>query len=256
MGIELTYTKKEATMTGTYERTFVVAVPVARAWAAFADPKEREAWNGRDRMENPATLEAFEATEMKAGTVQPNRRLSWSQSQSGLAGYYETTVTFEEVESGTKITIVRSGFGDTEDWRHYAESTNGGWDEMIADLILYMETGVRASRHLSFRSGIAATTTLTGAGVRITHVVPGGFAEGAGMQAGDLLLRLNGVPMLRTPDIAVLAREHNPGEVLEAEYVRSGEVLRGRAPLSEWNHGTGVYVGHPGGYPKPSLTGA
>jgi hypothetical protein len=38
--------------------------------------------------------------------------------------------------------------------------------------------------------------------------------------------------------------------------VRGAEVLRGRSRLSEWNHGTGKYVGHPGGYPKASLTEA
>ncbi len=48
-------TEKGDKVSGTYERTFVVAVPVARAWQAFTDPQEREAWAGsRDRMEDPA----------------------------------------------------------------------------------------------------------------------------------------------------------------------------------------------------------
>jgi predicted metalloprotease with PDZ domain len=165
-------------------------------------------------------------------------------------------VTFEEVASGTRITIVRSGFGDSEDWRHFAENTERGGDEAIADLILYLETGVRASRHFPFRSGLGATMLQSGGGVRITHVVPGGFAAGAGMQSGDLLLRLNGVPVVRTSDVAFFGREHAPGEVIEAEYVRGSDVLRGSGALSAWSHGTGEYVGHPGGYPKPSLTNA
>lgn len=73
------------------------------------------------------------------------------------------------------------------------------------------------------------------------------------MQAGDLVLWLNGAPVVRTSDIGFFIREHAPGEVLEAEYVRAGKVLSGRAPLSTWNFGAGQYVGHPGGYPKPSL---
>lgn len=243
-------------MGGKYERTFVVAVPVAKAWAAFADPQEREAWSGgTDHMEDPASLDTFEPSETKIGPADLHKRLSWSQYHSGLDGWYENTVTFEEVESGTKITIVRSGFGDSEAWRHYAESTAGGWDEMIADLVLYLERGVRASRHFSFRAGLGATTHQTAAGVQITHVVPDSFAELAGMQPGDLLLWLNMAPVVRTSDIAVIVREHAPGEVLEAEYVRGSDVLRGRAPLSVWNFGTGEYVGHPGGYPKPSLAG-
>ena len=117
-------------------------------------------------------------------------------------------------------------------------------------------TGVRGSRHFSFRSGLGATMLDSGPGVRITHVVPGGFAAEAGMQAGDLLLRLNGASVLHLSDVGFVAREHAPGEEIAAEYVRGGEVLSGNGPLSEWNYGDGRYVGHPGGYPKASLTGA
>jgi membrane-associated protease RseP (regulator of RpoE activity) len=244
------------TKTPSYERTFVVAVPVERAWQAFADVKEREAWaSGRDHMDDPESLETFEPGEIKIGPSELHERLSWSQYHSGLDGWFENVVTFEEVKSGTRITIVRSGFGDSEAWRHYAESTNGGWDEMIADLVLYLETGVRAARHFSFRSGLAATTRQTAAGLQITHVVPGGFAAEAGMQSGDLLLWLNGAPVISQREVAFCVREHAPGTAIEVEYVRDGEVLRGRAPFSAWNYGTGRYVGHPGGYPKPSLTG-
>ncbi len=236
-------------MSAKYERTFTVAVPVAKAWAAFAEPAEREAWMGTPPTE-------LERGEIKVGDLEPHRRLAWSQSQSGLDGWYETTVTFEEVSSGTRITIVRSGFGDSEAWLHYAENTTRGWDELITDLILYLETGVRGSRHFSFRSGLGATMLDSGPGVRITHVVPGGFAAEAGMQAGDLLLRLNGASVLHLSDVAFVGREHAIGEEIDAEYVRGGEVLSGNGPLSEWNYGDGRYVGHPGGYPKASLTGA
>jgi hypothetical protein len=59
---------------------------------------------------------------------------------------------------------------------------------------------------------------------------------------------------LRVSDVAFFVREHAPGEKIEVEYLRAGEVLRGHAPLSAWNYGNGRYVGHPGAYPKPSLT--
>jgi uncharacterized protein YndB with AHSA1/START domain len=169
-----------------YERTFVVAAPITRAWLAFTDPQERDAW-----MANPH-LDKFEPAEITIGAVEPLRRLSWSQRYAGLDGSYDTTVTFDEAPGGTRITIVRSGFGESEGWRHYAHNTARGWDEMIADLALYLETAVRGARHFSFRSGLGATMLQSAAGVRITSVVPGGFAARAGMQAGDLLLRLNG----------------------------------------------------------------
>jgi uncharacterized protein YndB with AHSA1/START domain len=238
-------------MSTVYERTIVVAAPVGKAWEAFVDDREREAWMGVGRPDD-----VFEASEVKIGSVERNRLVSWSQCQAGLSGWYETAARFEEVAGGTRITVVRSGFGETEDWAHYAESTSHGWDEMLADLALYLETGVRGARHFPFRSGIGATTLGSAAGLRVTHVVPGGFADHAGLRTGDVLVRLSGATILGIADVAVLVREHAPGTELEVEYVRGGEVLRGRAGLSEWHFGTGEYVGHPGGYPKPKLARA
>lgn len=236
-------------MSEKYERTFFVAVPVERAWRAFTDDSEREAWMGTP----PETLETGE---IKVEKVDRHRVLSLSQSPAGLEGTYNTTVTFEETTSGTRITVVRSGFGDSEDWLHYVENTGRGWDEMIADLALYLEAGIRSVRHFQFTAGIGATMRDATAGVRITHVVPGGFAEQAGMQAGDILIRLQGAPVIGGREVTFVCRLYAPGDVIEAEYVRDGEVLRGSAPLSVWNYGDGEYVGHPGGYPKPALTAA
>ena len=243
--------KEDSAMSTVYERTIEVTAPISRAWLAFVDDREREAWMGAGRPDD-----VFEPGEVKLGPLERNRLVSWSQRQSGLAGWHDTRVRFEEVEGGTRITVTRDGFGDTEDWAHYAHSTAHGWDELLADLALYLETGVRGARHFPFRSGIGATTSSSTAGLRITHVVPGGFAEGAGLRAGDLLIRLGGATILDITHVAVLMREHAPGTALEAEYVRGREVLRGRAALSEWHHGTGEYVGHPGGYPKPKLVAA
>jgi len=234
-------------MSPKYERVFVVAVPVARAWAAFADPEQREAWMGA------LPSEGFEPIELKPGVIEPHRRLTWSQRQSGLEGWYETAVTFEEVSAGTRITIVRSGFGDSEDWRHYSENTGRGWDESIADLILYLETGLRGSRHLPFRSSLGATMLESPVGVRVTHIVPGGYAATAGMRAGDLILRLNGAAIVHGSDVCVLMKEHAEGEVIEAEWVRDAKLLHGRAPLSGWLFGRGTHVGFPGAYPKAAL---
>jgi uncharacterized protein YndB with AHSA1/START domain len=230
-----------------YERTFVVAAPATSAWLALTDPEQREAWMGNPQRDR------FEAGEITIDAVEPLRSLSFSQRYGGLGGGYQTTISFAEVPAGTRMTIVRSGFGDSEAWRHYVQHTARGWDELIADLILYLETGVRGGRHFSFSSGLGATMLESGAGVRITHVVPDGFAAAAGMRAGDLLLRLNGASVVHLTDVAFLGREHAPGEIVEVEYVRCGSVLRSRAPLSHWHHGDDTYVAHPGAYPTTNL---
>jgi len=236
-------------MSDTYERTFFVAVPVERAWKAFTDPEDREAWMGKSPPEiEPAVVEVQE--------VDLHRKMKWSQSHAGLEGSYETTVTFEETTSGTRLTVVRSGFGDSEEWRHYANHTARGFDEILADFVVYLETGIKANRHFTASSGIAATMLQTTRGIEITHVIPGGFAEQAGMKAGDLLLRVNGVALISSQELAFFCREHAPGKRVEVEYVRGSEVLTGSGELSQWSFGSGEFIGHPGGYPRPALTGA
>jgi uncharacterized protein YndB with AHSA1/START domain len=247
--IELTvHEKKEDAMGGTFERTFVLAVPVERAWQAFVAPREREKWfvpPGRDPLEHPdqPLIEGFEKNEYKIGEIDEHKRLSWSQSQNveGDARWVDTTVVFEEVESGTRITITRSGFGDSEAWQLFVQSTGLGTDESIADLIAYMETGVPAGRHYSSQSkapkgSLGAQMRDTGAGVRIVYVVPGGFAEEAGMRAGDLLYRLADASVFRRSDVWCVERVLKPGYELEAEYVRDGKLLTGAGRLSSTHY--------------------
>jgi uncharacterized protein YndB with AHSA1/START domain len=249
MAIELTYTKKESTMSGTYERTFVLSVPVQRAWELFTEPREREQWMvppGRDPIEHPdqPMIEGFRKDDYRLGEIEEHKRLSWQQSldpEGNDMRWVDTTVVFEETERGTKITITRSGFGDSEAWQMFWQSTTLGWDESIADLIAYVETGVPGRRHFSSQArrpkgSLGAQMLETGAGVRIVFPVPGGFAERAGLQRGDLLLRLGDVAIVRRADVWSAERAYGPGHEVEAEYVRDGKLLNGKAPLSDLHY--------------------
>jgi len=236
---------KEDVVSAEYERTFVVAVPVERAWKAFVDPRDREAWMsppGRDPIENPEKpypADGFPKVEMKIGTVEENRRLTWSQlltTSSGSQAWIDTTVTFEALDTGTRISITRSGFGEGLEWDLFAQSSGLGWDDSLIDLVAYLETGVNVSRHFSGRSSVGASMEETTAGVRLIKVVPGGFAEEAGMQDGDLLISLGGAGVYRRPDVWFVQREHDDGTELEATYVRDGALHSGRGRLSEKNY--------------------
>jgi uncharacterized protein YndB with AHSA1/START domain len=242
--MEITMTERGDAATGRYERTFVLSVPVERAWQCFVDPRDREKWMvppGRDPLEHPnqPIIEGFPQQEYRVDTVDEPNRLAWSQLSEvgGDARWVETTVVFEATASGTKITVTRSGFGDSNDWQLVAQSTSLGWDESIADLIAYVETGVAAGRHYESQSpapkgSVGAQMRDTGAGVRIASVVPGGFADEAGLQAGDLLIRLAGASVFRRSDVWCVERVLKPAYELDVEYVRAGQRLFGRGRLS------------------------
>jgi S1-C subfamily serine protease len=73
-------------------------------------------------------------------------------------------------------------------------------------------------------------------GIEVRTVAAGGMADQAGLRAGDLVLRVGGVPVFSIAEVWVLMREHHPGATLEIEYVRGGERLHGVGVLSdEWS---------------------
>ncbi|WP_186832281.1 S1C family serine protease [Micromonospora endolithica] len=58
------------------------------------------------------------------------------------------------------------------------------------------------------------------AGVRLVSVEPSGPAAGAGLKAGDVVLKLNGRPMTEPTDLIALVRKFAPGSVVTVEYRR------------------------------------
>jgi uncharacterized protein YndB with AHSA1/START domain len=226
-------------MTSTYRRSFTVAVPVERAWQAFTEPAELTAWFA-------PSVERFEAepggglefavggtpAEGRMLEVEPGRRLRWSQGPGVLPGTTEVTVVFEAVEHGTRIEITHAGFGDGRDWIDELQAHTLGWNRCITDLTLYLERGVRRPRAHARRSRFGLVTVDTPAGVEVVEVVPGSFADQAGLGSGDLVLELGRAGVFDRSDLWLLASEHAPGDEIEVVYVRGRELLGGRGTLA------------------------
>ena len=114
-------------------------------------------------------------------------------------------------------------------WDEWLEGTAIGWRQAIADLVVYLRTGVPARRFVAAMHSPGMTMRDTDAGVEVAASRPATLADQAGLAAGDLLLRVGGVPVFAITDVWVLMREHGPGTELEIEYVRSDERRHGRA---------------------------
>ena len=123
-------------MSRKFEKTFVVHVPLARAWQAFAETQERSRWEanpfeiearpgGRVRWELPGIETTGRVLE-----VVPERLLKHIEDTGPHAGQ-EVTVAFEEVEGGTRISITHAGFGDGDEFDDMLESTQLGWSMAI-----------------------------------------------------------------------------------------------------------------------------
>ena len=212
-----------------YERTFTVSVPPARAFRAFTDPAEIEVWFAERFEQGDEVSESagvgghmhFEPTEVVPGKLLAYRQ--WAESPD--AGI-ETAVVFEDIENGTRITFTQSGFGGPT--RFGSEEVNGGMDETLADLVLYLEHGVHFARHRDVRArgAVGARFKRVPGGLAVSEVARDSFASDVGMEPGDILLQLGGASVFDHPDVAFFQRDHEAGEKVAAVYAHGTEVRR------------------------------
>jgi len=223
-------------MSGNFERTFTVSVPAARAWRAFTDPSDIEVWFA-ERFDAGGTEGVSEATgpggtmHFEPTRVVPNECLEYKQWAESADSGIVTTVVFEALEKGTRITFTQAGFGDPT--RFGTEPVHRGLNENLDDLILWLEHGVAFPRHrdLRGRAGLGAELARVPGGLGVTRVEPGSFADRVGMQPGDIVLQLGHGAVFDHSDIAFFLRDNDEGDEVDVVYARRGELHRDRDRL-------------------------
>jgi len=91
--------------------------------------------------------------------------------------------------------------------------------------------GNAASGERSASLGTVPDFSFSGAGVRISDVTPGGAAEQAGLQAGDILLNYNEQAMTDLQVYSNLLRQSAPGDIVRLGIQRDGQQLSVEAIL-------------------------
>jgi S1-C subfamily serine protease len=88
----------------------------------------------------------------------------------------------------------------------------------------------------AWQPGTEPILGLAGSGVaegyKLTVVAAGGPAAAAGLQAGDVLVRLDGRPVARGDDIQQTLAERDAGHEAVVDYVRGGTAMQARAKLA------------------------
>jgi len=80
--------------------------------------------------------------------------------------------------------------------------------------------------------GAVPDFAFSGPGMRLDGVVPGSPAEKAGMQAGDVLMTLDGEPVAGLSGFNELLRRHQPGDRVKLEWTRDGVARSAEAELA------------------------
>jgi uncharacterized protein YndB with AHSA1/START domain len=217
-----------------YERTLTVAAPLSRVWRAFTDIEDLRAWHGTaiefQAREGGRVLfrdAGYPEVSGQVRRVVPERLLHWDvDSEEAIAIIEE----FASSPAGTIVTVRQHGSVRLPARERQAYAL--GWDESLADMALLVEHGVRYSRHMSPRCQLGAEVEAGVAGLTVVAVTAECGAAEAGLQPGDLLVRLGGAPVFGRSDLALLMREHRPGTRLEVAYVRDARMLTGVATLN------------------------
>ena len=161
-------------------------------------------------------------------SVDPERELRAIKAVEPCKGT-EIVITFEDDDTGTRITFVQSGFGDGfAAMRPWLEA---GWWAIRADLFMFFEHGVSLQRHSHWGAFLACGVAETPGGLVVDGVEPNGFAAQAGLQDGDLIVTLSGSPVVNVRELSAVMRAFTPGAEFRATYLRDGEVLKGTGTL-------------------------
>jgi len=149
-------------------------------------------------------------------------RLRATKDDEPCAGT-DIVVTLEDEDTGTRVHVTQSRFGDWLPTRY--EIMSVGWRYIVADLQTYLATGVHARRHLRPWGDLGAQATAIDGGVSIDGVREGTLAHRLGLTSGDLLVTLAGAPVASLDDLVTVLRVLDATTRPDAEWVRSGALM-------------------------------
>jgi uncharacterized protein YndB with AHSA1/START domain len=149
-------------------------------------------------------------------------RLRATKDDESCAGT-DIVVTLEDEDTGTRVHVTQSRFGDWLPTRY--EIMSVGWRYIVADLQTYLATGVHARRHLRPWGDLGAEATANDGGVSIDGVREGTLAHGLGLTSGDLLVTLAGAPVASLDDLVTVLRVLDATARPDAEWIRSGALM-------------------------------
>jgi membrane-associated protease RseP (regulator of RpoE activity) len=200
----------------TWRKTFSLGFAPERVWEAWF---EHEGVDGPPEAGSAFSLPDAAGTVVEVTAVEAAERYEWTET-AGEARC-EMAVAFEAEETGTRLTVTRYGFGERADFDIYRASHELGWTEHIADLALFLSTGVSRRRHLEDRCATGIVFAEGAAGLEVVRVTDDSLGTDAGLRPGDVLLGVDGAAVYTRSDLWLLARLLEPGREVTLDFVRA-----------------------------------
>jgi hypothetical protein len=211
-----------------FEATFVVEMAPREVWEALtrrgveADGARHYVLPGFPSLP-PLEIPGARCTPIE---VEEGRLLRVKKDDQPCAGT-EIAVRLEQAGTGTRVTVVQSGFGPFLDFAG-RDTVFGHGRQIVNDLRLYIERGVTVSG-TAWGRFLGATPKQTPVGLEIEAIQPGTFAAQAGLQVGDLLLTLRAIRIHDLQQLWTVLALTDVGASTEVSWVRGREVMGAKA---------------------------
>jgi uncharacterized protein YndB with AHSA1/START domain len=181
--------------------------------------------------------------------LEPARRVGFTWWGEGDPDVGRVGVELEESSGETAVSVTHAGFGDGKRERRRAERAGAEWASSLENLASVVTDGVdlRVSRRpmlgISFDREVdparaAAMGWPVDHGVEVSGVVEGMGAAAAGLQAGDVLVSIDGTPLTGWASIGAVLHRHRAGDTVGVEVMRDGalavlEMVLSARPMPE-----------------------
>lgn len=166
-------------------------------------------------------------------TLVPNKKVAFTWQGRGEPGVTRVQVTLAEKEKRTVVNLTHAGIGAGKAWAKAVKEFERGWRNAIENLQAVLETGqdLRFTRRpmlgvfvSSFnaneakRLGVPVTQ-----GVRLDSVVEGLGAHNAGLQKGDVIVKMGKQKMTGYGSLPQVLQHYRAGDKIPVVFYRNGE---------------------------------
>jgi S1-C subfamily serine protease len=139
--------------------------------------------------------------------------------------------------SGRVVGITTAAFAGEPSSTGFATPMETVWpvaEALIADgVVHHVWLGIEGADFEVTRSSILGLTATVGGGVVVDRVLAGSPAEDADLQAGDVLLSVDGTSLSSMSDLVMALRDHRPGDRVTLGVERDGDVGATTVTLGE-----------------------
>ncbi len=177
----------------------------------------------------------------------PEKVVSFNWMGKDDPGVSSVRVTFKQKAEGIQVTLIHSGLGSGKNWKITRNQIDKGWRETLENLKSALENGQDQRllrRPMMGITGIEPVTQETAQkhnfpkpnGLLLYGVIDGMGAQNAGLQSGDVLVKMGGRKLIHDQDLFQVIGQHQAGDTVKVTFYREGEKRNTELIFSERLH--------------------